>query len=213
MTNPHIKSANVRLKRDDGTFFLEQEMEFGPGLNIISGENGTGKTLVLRYLSREIATVIAADEPRPAITAFGPKRNTTKQSADAILDSIRQARLLPATIDKELSSSQIQDTSFSTHRSFIEIFAVRVEDQVRDGDCTYKDAVASVHQEFDQVLRRIFPGYSLDAVWKDRKPQIAIKKAGVALPIHRMSCGESEVLSLIFNIFVSKGTFDCFPHR
>lgn len=39
-----------RIKLEDYTVFKDQQIEFGPGINVFIGENGTGKTHVLKVL-------------------------------------------------------------------------------------------------------------------------------------------------------------------
>ena len=49
-----------RIKLDNYTVFEDQQIEFDPGINVFIGENGTGKTHILKVLyslpeNREIA--------------------------------------------------------------------------------------------------------------------------------------------------------------
>ena len=38
-----------RIKFQNYTVFEDQQMEFSPGINVIIGENGTGKTHLMKY--------------------------------------------------------------------------------------------------------------------------------------------------------------------
>ena len=39
-----------KIKLENYTVFEDQQIEFGPGINVIIGENGTGKTHILKVL-------------------------------------------------------------------------------------------------------------------------------------------------------------------
>lgn len=42
-----------RIKFQNYTVFEDQQMEFSPGINVIIGENGTGKTHLMKALYKE----------------------------------------------------------------------------------------------------------------------------------------------------------------
>lgn len=177
MTNPYIKSAHIQLNRDGGGFFLDQTMNFGSGLNIISGENGTGKTKVHTFLKSYVAQPQVINErATPRVTAFSPKRNASKQAIVSLLAQIRMNGVQLSQLDGERLGANIQDTNFEAYRSFSEYFVVLVEDQVRVGNITYETAIESVRNEFQSVFERVFPGYQLTATWENRNSEIYYSK-------------------------------------
>lgn len=42
-----------RIKFQNYTVFEDQQMEFSPGINVIIGENGTGKTHLMKRMMKE----------------------------------------------------------------------------------------------------------------------------------------------------------------
>lgn len=42
-----------RIKFQNYTVFEDQQMEFSPGINVIIGENGTGKTHLMKHKTGE----------------------------------------------------------------------------------------------------------------------------------------------------------------
>jgi energy-coupling factor transporter ATP-binding protein EcfA2 len=208
----HIKSANIQLAGENGFIFLDAPISFSPELNIVSGENGTGKTQVLLFLKKFIRdpTRVVTDNPDLQLAAFSPKRNADKNVAAQVIATIRQQGIGLDFFDRELIDSSIQDTGFASYRSFSQYFIVSVEDLVRDGTTTYTDAVEKIKLEFDLILSRVFPGYSLNAVWENKSLSLSVKKNNQIVPIHRLSCGENEVLSLVFNLYGSRKKLDCF---
>ena len=57
-----------------GNGILKSVIEFGEGLNILSGENGTCKTQVLIEIKAG-KNIQSSDASVPRIQAFSPKRN------------------------------------------------------------------------------------------------------------------------------------------
>ena len=47
-----------RIKFQNYTVFEDQQMEFSPGINVIIGENGTGKTHLIEFLRMELKMFI-----------------------------------------------------------------------------------------------------------------------------------------------------------
>jgi len=90
--------AKVTLNILDG--LLAGVMEFTPGLNIISGENGTFKTKLLQVL-KQGSNVSAADSQKP-LRAIRPKRNTERRQAETIIQAFRQQnRTLDTTLKRQ----------------------------------------------------------------------------------------------------------------
>jgi ABC-type cobalamin/Fe3+-siderophores transport system ATPase subunit len=208
----YIKSANIQLTGDNGFIFLDTSISFCSELNIVSGENGTGKTQVLLFLKNFIGdqAKVITDNPPVQLAAFSPKRNADKNVAAQVIASIRQQGIGLDFFDQELINSSIQEAGFTSYRSFSQYFIVSVEDLVRDGTVTYVEAVEKIKFEFDLILSRVFPGYSLNAVWENKSLSLSVIKNNQIVPIHRLSCGENEVLSLVFNLYGSRKKLDCF---
>ena len=75
--NPYIiKLKNINLLSG----LLIGEMSFQNGLNIVSGENGTGKTKLLQLI--KMGTKEYANSNTNRIVIFNPKRNAEKQNLD-----------------------------------------------------------------------------------------------------------------------------------
>jgi predicted ATP-dependent endonuclease of OLD family len=208
----YIKSANIQLTGDDGSIYLDAPILFSPGLNIISGENGTGKTQVLLFLKSYLGdqTKVITGDPLPRVAAFSPKRNADKNIATQIISNIRQQGIELDFFDQQLMNSSITDTGFTSYRSFGEYFIVCIEDLVRDRTITYIEAVEKVKSEFDSILSQVFPGYTLHAKWENKNISLSASKNNQIVPLHRLSCGEHEVLSLTFNLYGSRQKLDCF---
>lgn len=61
-----------RIKFQNYTAFEDQQMEFSPGINVIIGENGTGKTHLMKSILRNIKTQMFR-EPQSRML-FGRKK-------------------------------------------------------------------------------------------------------------------------------------------
>lgn len=48
-----------RIKFQNYTVFEDQQMEFSPGINVIIGENGTGKTHLMKWIENDIIGYIS----------------------------------------------------------------------------------------------------------------------------------------------------------
>lgn len=224
MTDNYISKVEINLF--NGVF--KETIEFNKGLNLITGENGTGKTQLLTHIKNFIGHVnqpAGHNQPNQPIkiyvtktgnvhtrlTAFSPKRNATKQAVSQTIQAIRQQGIDINKLDQQLLQAQFQDTNFTSYRSFGEYFIVMVEDLVREGTQTYENAVEAIRLDFEKIVKRVFPEYSLKAQWLNKNPHVALVKNGhQEIQINQLSCGENEVLSMIFNIYGSRDKFDYF---
>ncbi len=80
--NPYVVSAEVNIFNG----FLAGSIPFERGLNILSGENGTGKTQLLREIKLGHIKTSSADTLR--ILAFSPKRNSERKNIERIAQEI-----------------------------------------------------------------------------------------------------------------------------
>lgn len=207
MTANYIVSANV----DICSGLLKGTLEFSPGLNIISGENGTLKTKVLQSLRGGSSKLL--DPARPLrFQSISPKRNSERRAADAIVQFFRQQNRTWDNVMNERLGTQINETGFDNYPSLADLYYLIFEHRCRDGT-DRREHMAKVTGEFNTVIRTIFEHYELVADWNAQTgaPTIRIQKHGVVqFPIESLSMGEQEILSLIASIDAGKGTTDVY---
>lgn len=184
---------------------------FRPGLNLVCGENGTGKTQLLRFL-RGYNRGPGADREQVNIQAVSPKRNSQRQAVQQVLQELRQKNKQMSTYIDNLGSHQINDNTFTDYASLAELFCLAHAQRCRDG--THQiDHMERLAREFDDVVSSAFTGYNIMAEWDDvvGGPKLSIRKhATVAVPPEGLSLGEQEVLSLVANLYISRDRFDVF---
>lgn len=83
--NNRIARGNLNILNG----ILQGVMEFTPGLNIISGENGTLKTQLLQALRSGSGEPALLGQPL-RMQAISPKRNSDRRAAEQILQVFRQ---------------------------------------------------------------------------------------------------------------------------
>jgi hypothetical protein len=191
---------------------LTGQMMFQQGLNLLSGENGTFKTKLLQQL-RSATGVTWRDEPgtQPThrVQAISPRRNAQRREVEQVLNEVRQNDTKLAAM---LSARNMDDRSFETYPSFGDLFYVVYNDLCRDG-LSRIDHMNTATVMFNKVISSIFENYSLDAKWDDTigSPRISLIKHGtVQVPLHGLSLGEQEVLSLATNLYCARDSFDVF---
>lgn len=207
-TNPYItKLKSINLLSG----LLTGEMSFKNGLNIVSGENGTGKTKLLQLIKTGTKEYENGNPNR--IVIFNPKRNAEKQNLEHFANKLRSQNLDSKKINDTLNQQNINDASFLAYPSFGELFIISYEAvmDAGDGSIPKKTAIENIKDEFNSVLEKVFPTYKILAEWKDGKLQFQIQKNGNnAYPVEGLSCGESEALSLIFNIYANREKQDIY---
>ena len=190
---------------------LQGRIEFGPGLNIVSGENGTFKTKLLQAM-RGGATEPSVVGAELRIQAISPKRNSDRRAAEGILQHFRQQnRTWEGTLVERLGS-QINDTTFDNYPSLGELFYLLFEHRCKDGG-DRKNHMTALVTDLDAVIQSVFPHYALLAVWDDAlgAPRIRVQKnETIEFPIEALSLGEQEVLSLITNIHGARDRIDVY---
>ncbi len=207
MSNSFIKKVQA-ISLLGGHFI--GEIEFKNGLNIIGGENGTGKTKLLEYI--KTGTKVFDGAPTTKIAHFNPKRNAEKNTISHFVQKLRREGTSQEKIAATLLSQNVGDSSFAGYPSIIELFITGYE-HVVDGDENKgkKTAINEIVLEFNRVLTKIFPTHSFVADWIDRNLVFKLHKEGCPpCPIENLSCGENEVFSLIFSIYNSRNSVDIF---
>jgi len=203
----HISSANFNILNG----LLQGAMEFSPGLNIISGENGTLKTQLLQALRGGAAVASQAGVPLRMQT-FSPKRNSERRASEAILQFFRQNNRTWETNLNERVGAPINLTGFDNYPSLGDLYYLIFEHRCKDGAnrVTHMSAVA---RDFNDVIQTVFPHYEVRAVWDAQlgAPRISMSKnRDVEFPIEGLSMGEQEVLSLILSISSSRDNTDVY---
>lgn len=204
--NPYILTGEINLF--NGIFV--ESIPFEMGLNILSGENGTGKTKVLQQIKEGKYT--SSGDIKPSIVAFSPKRNSLRRNINEILNDIRQHdRKLPDYMKERINAKLIDDT-FQNYSSFAEVFFLVYQEKGKDGNTKPADIMNNVTEEFNSVLVKVFSNYSLESTWdKDSgSPDIKLRKEELVIPLNSLSTGEQEVLSLLINLYTSKDDNDVF---
>jgi AAA domain, putative AbiEii toxin, Type IV TA system len=203
----HIARANLNIL--NGT--LQGTMEFMPGLNIISGENGTLKTQLLHSLRGGAAVPAQLDSPL-RIQAISPKRNSERRATEAILEYVRQTNRTWETNLNERAGAQINVSGFDNYASTGELYHLIFNHRCKDGSDrrAHMDTVAS---EFNEIIQAVFPHYRVLATWDDRlgAPRVRLSKnAEVEIPIEALSMGEQEVLSLMLSLSTGRENIDVY---
>jgi predicted ATPase len=205
--NNHILRANLNIRG-----LLQGVMEFTPGLNIISGENGTFKTQLLQTLKNYGGVEPSNPTQQPRIQAISPKRNSQRQAFEQMLQVFRQNNRTLEAMQNERISGQINDTTFDNYPSLAECFYLIFDHRCRDG-ADRQNHMSQVTLEFNKVINSVFPHYSLVSTWnlQNGTPNIQMRKQNnIEFPIESLSLGEQEVLSLISNIDSTKDTVDVY---
>lgn len=222
----YIKSVQVNILNG----VLAGSIDFEPGLNIISGENGTLKTKLLQTIKAGQAgtagfplgvpggtaslTQITPGAPTlPLRTlAISPKRNAERRNIEAVIHFFRQNNRTLDTILNERAGAQINDQTFEAYPSAGELYYALYEKRCRDGG-NQREKMAEVTSDFNYVIKSVFNEYALGSEWDEitGTPRISLMKRGTnAVPIEALSLGEQEILSLVLNLYTSKDSYEVF---
>jgi predicted ATPase len=205
--NPFIESVSINLF--DGIF--NSEVRFRNGLNIISGENGTGKTQLIQRLKSGSTKKFFGNRNTDRVVVFNPLRNAEKITQEQIVQRLRSQDLNLRKINDALRGFAINDQELTTYYSFGAVFVLTYEDLLYTGNITIQDAVMQARDEFNQVLQRVFPQYEIIAKWRDKQLYLSVnKQQKITIPLNALSRGESEVFALLFNIYANRNQEDVF---
>ncbi|MBU0614019.1 ATP-binding protein [Patescibacteria group bacterium] len=207
--NNYIKSVSTANLLNN---LFEGNITFKNGLNIVAGENGTGKTKLLSHIvqnrgSQSIVEFSNTADTRKNIVAFSPKRNAQKMLIEQALNVARSENA-PQNALKEFLNRQIEENSFSTIKSISEYLTLSHQTQIETEDKKPSEASSSVQEEFGAILNKIFD-YKINFSWNTstRKLAFDIAKTNFNLKPDNLSTGENAIISLIFAIyFVRKDT-------
>ncbi|MFO7889764.1 MAG: AAA family ATPase [bacterium] len=198
----HLKKLDINIFENA----FQETLVFKPGLNIISGENGTGKTTVLKLIKQTKGTSFSEQGiGQKRILAFSPKRNSQRQQFQQILQDFRRHNKTYSSITTERIEAKLDDDNFSNYESLAGLFYAFFEEQTKDGS-DRKQKMKEVTDEFNTIIQSVFSDYRLESTWDKNQglPHIFLtKNQDVKVPIHSLSTGEQEVLSLILNLYVT----------
>src|SRR3989344_1025776 len=215
-TDKHIKSANINLFSND---IFNEEITLINGLNIVSGLNGTGKTEFIKKIKAGIEVLLfdgtAVNSSSLNIFAISPKRKVDSKTIEDISQEYKTQNKSRKQWEEFIKNLQIKSSEFDPYPSFPELFVQVYENKVDTESKTKEVAVKETKNEFNQVLKMVFPDYEIAAKWiiddsiKQGKLNLQIKKFDLEPINHeQLSTGEREVLALIFSIYASKDLED-----
>lgn len=188
----------IQINEFGGIF--NQKIEFQEHLNIISGENGTGKTTVLKKLKEQKGN---------SARAFSPKRNSQRLEFQQIINQFRQQNKTFKSFLKELIGGALDDTTFSNYPSFAECY-YSYYDKKRSAGGAQKRYMKETTQEFNSIIEQVFPNFSIKSEWSEQNasPSIKLQKNNIEIPLQSISNGEQEILSLILNIHIVRDSIE-----
>jgi len=202
----YIQSADFNIQNG----LLEGSMSFLPGLNILSGENGTFKTKLLQAIKKNKATRHLFDPQSPCrIQAISPKRNAQRRAFQVVFEQFRREN---KNLEGVINERNINDAAFEDYPALGDLYYVVYEDFCKDGG-NQKEKMEQTTNEFNKVIKKIFERYELSTDWNEStgSPTIELLKHGIIhVPLEGLSLGEQEILSLAINIHSSIDRYDVF---
>jgi hypothetical protein len=202
---------SVTINCWDGHF--NQTLRFTPGLNIIGGENGTGKTQVLKQIKAGTRTV-SPPNSTVRVYALSPKRNAERRAIEAVVGQFRDT-LLTTAITQRIGEG-FDDATFTKYHSVQELFYMVFNDRLRPGNASPQSVAREVAAEFTGIIQETFPDYRLEGDWNPNSgvsgnPTLSLlKSGGIPVPASALSCGEQEVFSLILNLYLWRDSSETF---
>ena len=208
--NTYIESIPINLFNG----ILNSELSFANGLNIISGENGTGKTQIIQQLKSSGNKKFHNEKPTDKIVVFNPLRNSEKKTKEQVAEKLKSQGMSRRQINEALNAFNIDDKNLpSPYPSFPELFVISYEELVNSKKVSKRVAVSRTKEAFNKILKQVFPDYEIEAEWiyKEQSLNLDLKKFNAVLvPIEAISRGENEMFSLMFNIYVTRDDQDIY---
>lgn len=200
----YIESADLNIQGG----LLVGTMTFLPGLNFLSGENGTFKTKVLQALKGGQRRLHTPNDPC-RMQAVSPKRNAQRRAFQQVFDLFRREN---KKLDGIINERNLNDATFEEYPALGDLYYVVYDDLCKDGGNQIEKMQTAV-TEFNSVIKKIFRQYELVAQWNNTtgSPAINLLKHGLTtVPLEGLSLGEQEILSLAINIYSSRNRYDVF---
>ncbi len=207
----HLVSITTELPVTGGAG-LTVSVSFRPGLNILSGANGTGKTQLLQAIKQGRGQLVYNPPSGLRSYAISPKRNAERRAQDQLVQQLRQQSRDHERYVAEGINIQLQDNVFQNYSSFGELFFLLFEQESKDGEKRI-DHMHAIACELQQVVQKIFPSYSFHAEWNSQlgaPTGYLMKNGGVKVPLDKTSLGEQEALSLAANMYAMRDKIDLF---
>ncbi len=198
-------------------------IDFLPSLNIISGENGTGKTQLLAFLKKRAGPgrehiagqpqieVSDGDIKSLRVQAISPQRNAERKS---FLGALQEMRRTDKKIDQyleQIKQHMIDESTYVTYPSVAEHYYYEYEELCLDGG-DRKERMQIATDKLNKIIQSIMDNLELHSEWDiaTGNPKLSVCKSGTEFPIDALSCGEKEILALILNLYLSREKFDVF---
>lgn len=192
MDNNELHQSKIKVT--DYKIIENLEVEFTNWFTILSGENGTGKSSILRNIKNEKAD---------AAVLYNPKRNSIKKELVQAIKDVRGGTRKKQNLLQELNKN-FDDNLSHPYSSFSETVAAEYEErrQSRPGSVPPDEIIKGLKDDFGKLITQIFPKYKAIG-WKfsGDGPYFKIEKFGkYTLEVNQLSTGEQEVLSLVFSV-------------
>lgn len=198
---------------------LKTSIEFGEGINLLSGINGSGKSRLLEHIRANASnpSIVRQNDGQPydqsRIAYVNPKRFSIKKQAVGLLEQLARQGKDRKILQNQLRQ-QFNDDNSLEMPSFEETLVTSVGRLTGTGKINGDQATKDVIAEFNEQLNAIFPGYKIRGSWSSNEgskgPEFRIIKNGIELTPLELSTGEKEILALAFAIYTAEEEFDLF---
>jgi ABC-type lipoprotein export system ATPase subunit len=191
-----------------------KDINFGSGLNIVSGTNGTGKTRLLQFIqehnNNDTQIILSDGTFQTRISAFSPQRNASKVLAEQAMNLFRQD--INATQNALNSfTAAIQNDGFQTLRSISEYFVYLTEDTIKSDIINPDESANKIKSLFELVIKKIFDFEISFELNRDAKQwKLFFVKNGTPLTPDQLSHGENAVIVLMCALIFGKDSADTF---
>ena len=149
----YIQSVDLDIQNG----LLTGRMSFHPGLNILSGENGTFKTKTLQAIKANATKTLFDPQSPCRMQAVSPKRNAQRRAFQDIYNQFRrESKKLEAVINER----NINDAAFEDYPSLGDLYYVVFEDLCKDGG-NQREKMQEAANDFNKVISKVFSHYKL----------------------------------------------------